>query len=108
MTVDDLQNIRHSAAHLLAAAVKQVWPGAKNAIGPAIDTGFYQDFDMGDVKVSEDDLGKIEDKMREILKSWGPFVVQEVTVDQARQDFADNPYKLELINDFGQEGKTIT
>ncbi|MBI4407719.1 MAG: threonine--tRNA ligase, partial [Candidatus Kerfeldbacteria bacterium] len=107
-SVDALQGARHSAAHLLAAAVKQVWPDAKNAIGPAIDTGFYQDFDMGGVKVSEDDFEKIEAKMKELLKTWGPFVVQEVSVEQARQDFADNPYKLELIEEFALQAKTIT
>src|SRR5581483_897003 len=103
-----LQSVRHSAAHLLAAAVKQIWPNAKNAIGPSIENGFYQDFDMGDVKVSEDDLQKIEEKMRHILKEWGPFETKEVSVEQAKKDFADNPYKLELIEEFGEQGKTLT
>ncbi len=103
-----LDGIRHSLAHLLAAAVKQLWPNAKNAIGPSIENGFYQDFDMGDVKISEADFLKIEKKMREILKGWGPFVVKEVSVEQARKDFANNPYKLELIEDFATQGKTIT
>lgn len=105
---EELQKIRHSNAHLLAAAVKTIWPHAKNAIGPAIENGFYQDFDMGDVKLSEDDLVKIEAKMREILKEWKGFVVKEVSVEQARKDFADNPYKLELIEEFAKDGKTIT
>ena len=105
---DSLQPIRHSCAHLLAAAVKQLWPGTHNAIGPAIDTGFYQDFDFRDRKISEADFAQIEQRMHEILKTWGPFVVREVSLEQAKKDFADNPYKLELINDFGQEGKTIT
>ena len=96
MKNNSLDSLRHTCAHLLAASVLELWPGSHNAIGPSIEEGFYQDFDMGDVKVSEDDLGKIEDKMREILKSWGPFVVQEVTVDQARQDFADNPAHAKL------------
>ena len=103
-----LKEIRHSSAHLLAAAVKTLWPGAKNAIGPAIENGFYEDFDMGDVKLSEDDLPKIEEKMREILKGWSAFEVKEVSAEQARRDFADNPYKLELIEEFAKEGKTLT
>ena len=107
-TNDNLSNIHHSTAHLLAAAVKQLWPNAKNAIGPSIKNGFYQDFDMGDVKVSEEDLPKIEEKMREILKGWKPFIVKEVSVEQAKKDFTDNPYKLELIEEFGKQGKTIT
>lgn len=108
MTDDTLYNLRHSAAHLLAAAVKQIWPSAKNAIGPAIDNGFYQDFDMEEVKISENDFKKIEDTMRAILKTWGPFVVKQVTVEQARIDFADNPYKLELIEKLAENNTTIT
>jgi len=57
---DYLQNLRHSCAHLLAKAVKDLWPGTHNAIGPAIENGFYQDFDFGKVKISEEDLAKIE------------------------------------------------
>lgn len=103
-----LDQRRHSCAHLLASAVKQIYKGAHNAIGPSIESGFYQDFDMGDYKISEEDLPKIEEKMREILKTWGPFVVREVSVEQAKKDFAENPYKLELIDDFASQGKTIT
>lgn len=108
MIDDKLHNVRHSAAHLLAAAVKQLWPNAKNAIGPAIDNGFYQDFDMGDVKVTDEDFIKIEDKMRQVLKGWNKFIVKEVSVEQAKIDFADNPYKLELIEEFSKQAKTIT
>src|SRR6266568_2320949 len=103
-----LHNLHHSTAHLLAAAVKQLWPNAKNAIGPAIENGFYQDFDMGDVKISEEDLDKIEKKMHEVMKEWHAFETKEVTVEQAKKDFADNPYKLELIEEFAKQGKTIT
>ncbi len=106
--MENIEQIRHSLAHLLAAAVKQLYPGANNAIGPAIENGFYQDFDMADFKVSEEDFEKIEKKMREILKEWHAFVVKEVSVKQANKDFKDNPYKLELIKEFAKEGKTIT
>lgn len=108
MNSEQLQYLRHSTAHLLAAAVKQLWPGAQNAIGPAIDNGFYQDFDMGNHKISEDDFEKIEKKMREILKGWDTFTVKEVSVEQAKKDFADNPYKLELIEEFAKQEKKIT
>jgi len=106
--MENAEKIRHSLAHLLAAAVKQIWPKAKNAIGPAIENGFYQDFDMGKVKISEEDFEKIEKKMREILKTWGAFEVKEVSVAKAKKDFKDNPYKLELIKEFAKQGKTIT
>ena len=104
----NLENLRHSAAHLLACTVKQLWPGAKNAIGPAIEDGFYQDFDMGDIKLSESDFEKIEKRMYEIIKNWNKFTTKEVSVQQAKKDFADNPSKLELIDEFAKEGKKIT
>lgn len=105
---EKLNGIRHSCAHLLAAAVLELWPGSHNAIGPAIENGFYQDFDMGSVKVSEEDFPKIEERMRNLLKTWGPFEEHEVSVEEARKDFAHNPYKLELLEDFAKEGKKIT
>ena len=103
-----LQNLRHSCAHLLAAAIKDLYPGAHNAIGPAIENGFYQDFDMGKSTISDADLPKIEKRMRELLKNWGAFKEKEVTAEQALKDFANNPYKVELIKDFSEEGKKIT
>ncbi|MBI2147903.1 threonine--tRNA ligase [Candidatus Woesearchaeota archaeon] len=101
-------SLRHSCAHLLAASVISLWPGAKNAIGPAIDNGFYQDFDLGDTKISEEDFPKIEQKMREMLETWDHFDIQEVEIKKAKKDFAWNPYKLELIEEFAGQGKTIT
>src|SRR5579859_1203148 len=77
-----LHNVRHSLAHLLAATVVEMFPGAKNAIGPAVDDGFYQDFEMPE-PVSEEDLPKIEARMREILKSWGHFERKEVDREEA-------------------------
>ncbi len=104
---NQLDNLRHSCAHLLAAAVKDLYPGAHNAIGPAIENGFYQDFDLEKWSISEADLPKIEKRMREMLKDWGPFVEREVSVEQAMKDFVENPYKLELIADFAKEGKKV-
>lgn len=108
MDKDKLNNLRHSCAHLLAAAIIDLYPDAKNAIGPAIDNGFYQDFDLGDTKISESDFKKIEEKMRQLAKNWSHFEVKEVDVAQAKKDFSWNPYKLELIEEFAKEGKTIT
>lgn len=101
-------HIRHTLAHLLAASVRALYPGAQNAIGPAIENGFYQDFDMGDVKLSDTDLPKIEEKMKELLKSWSTFQKSEVSIDEAKKEFAWNKYKIELIEEFGSEGKTLT
>ncbi len=103
-----LNQLRHSAAHLLAAAVKELYPEAKRTIGPEIEHGFYYDFDFGDVKVSDEDLVKIEGKMRELVKSWNGFEREEVSVEEAKKRFADNPYKLELIDEFAQDGQSLT
>jgi len=103
-----LDPIRHSSAHLLAAAVRALYPGAKNAIGPSIENGFYQDFDMGDVTLSEADLPAIEEKMHELVQSWTAFERMEVSIEEAKKEFAWNPYKLELIDEFSEGGKKLT
>jgi threonyl-tRNA synthetase len=108
MEKEQLDHIRHSAAHLLAAAVLELYPGTKNTIGPAIENGFYYDFDFGDSKVTEEDLPKIEEKMQEILKTWEGFERIEVSTDEAKEKFKDNPYKLELIEEFSKNGEQIT
>ena len=105
---DHQNQIRHSCAHLLAASVLKLWPDTKRTIGPAIENGFYYDFDFADVKITEDDLPKIEKKMAEILPSWSSFTKEEVTAEEAKKRFADNPYKLELIDEFEKEDKTLT
>ena len=102
---DYLNNLRHSAAHLLAAAVMELWSKTKRAIGPAIEDGFYFDFDFGDIKISENDFAKIEDKMRKILPSWKNFQRQELATDEARKEYPENPYKHELIDEFSENGK---
>lgn len=104
---DYLNNLRHTAAHLLAKSVKELYPGAKNAIGPAIEHGFYQDFDMGKYKISDEDLPKIEQKMRENLPSWTHFVFNEITLSDARKLFKDNPYKVEMAEEFAKGGKKL-
>lgn len=102
-----LKNIRHSLAHLLAASVLNLYPGAKNAIGPAVENGFYQDFDIP-TPISDEDLSKIEARMRELLQHWGAFTRREVGEQEAREQFAGNPYKLELIDEFAKSGKQLT
>jgi threonyl-tRNA synthetase len=102
-----VMSIRHSLAHLLAATVVEMYPGAKNAIGPAIEDGFYQDFEMP-VTISDEDLPKIEARMRETLKTWGAFTRREVDIEEARKQFSWNPYKLELAEEFAEGGKQLT
>ena len=100
---EKIENIRHSLAHLLAAAALELWPDTKPTIGPVIENGFYYDFEFPE-PISEEDLPKIENKMREILKTWDEFERVEITEKEAKKLFAGNPYKLELIQEYtGQE-----
>ncbi|MFO3797086.1 MAG: threonine--tRNA ligase, partial [Anaerolineales bacterium] len=92
-----LYRIRHSSAHVMAQAVLEMFPEGKIAIGPAIENGFYYDFDLPRTLTPED-LEKIEARMKEILRENHPFVRKVVTADEARRIFHDQPYKLELID----------
>ncbi|HQY93858.1 MAG: threonine--tRNA ligase [Caldilinea sp.] len=100
---EQLYKIRHSAAHVMAQAVLELHPEAKIAIGPPIDNGFYYDFDLGrdeNGKVrtfTSEELEQIEKRMRQIIGGKHAFVYRQVSGDEARQLFADQPYKLELI-----------
>ncbi len=99
-----LYKIRHSAAHMMAQAVMEMFPGeARIAIGPPIENGFYYDFDLPR-SLTPEDLEAIEKRMREIIASDQPFVRKEVSADEARQQFVDQPYKLELIDGLEKGG----
>jgi threonyl-tRNA synthetase len=90
--------LRHSTAHVMAQAVTRLFPGAKFSIGPAIENGFYYDFELpGGATFSDDDLERIEAEMREIVKANQPFVRTEMTMEEAKELFADQPYKVEII-----------
>ncbi len=91
----------HSTAHLLAHALTILFPNAKPAIGPAIDEGFYYDFDVK--ALTPEDLEKIEKKMKEIVKENLPIIKKKVSLEEAKKLFKDNPYKLELLNEFEGE-----
>ncbi|MBP3710101.1 MAG: threonine--tRNA ligase [Treponema sp.] len=109
MALDEkLQTIRHSCAHVMAEAVLHLFPGTKLAIGPAIDTGFYYDFDFPEgVKFSESDFPAVEKEMRKILSGNHDFVRAEITKDEARTLFKDEPYKVDLIENLA-DGETIS
>lgn len=89
--------LRHSTAHVMAQAVLQMYPGAKYTIGPAIENGFYYDFDLGDRVFTEDDLSLVENTMRKIIAANQPFVRSEIPVAEALALFAAQPYKCEII-----------
>ena len=89
--------LRHSTAHVMAQAVTDLFPSAKFTIGPAIEHGFYYDFDLGGQAFTESDLERVEQRMREIVKADQPFVRSVVQADEALRLFADQPYKREII-----------
>lgn len=93
----ELYKIRHSAAHVMAQAVLERFPGADIAIGPPVENGFYYDFDLPRAP-DEEDLEWIENRMKEIIREKHRFEVREVSEEEARDIFADQPYKLELID----------
>jgi threonyl-tRNA synthetase len=107
--MSSLPEIRHSFAHLLAAALEKMYPEAKATIGPAVDNGFYYDFEFAEGKVpSEKEFLKIESSMRKILPHWKGFEKIVATPEKARAKFAGNPYKLELIEEIIKKGEEIT
>ena len=106
---DSLMNIRHTLAHLLAAAVKELYPEAKPTIGPAIDNGFFYDFDFsGGTMPGTDELPAIQAKMIELLPSWTEFEHTDISAPGAHTQFADNQYKIELITGLEESGAQIT
>src|SRR5258705_13449419 len=104
---DNLASKRHSLAHLLAAAVMQLWPDSKRTIGPAVDDGFYFDFEFSK-PISEDDFPKIEQKMRDVLPTWHGFERHELTAEEAKKEYPGNEYKQELIDEFTKNGEKVT
>jgi threonyl-tRNA synthetase len=108
--------LRHSTAHVMAQAVCDLWPGAKYAIGPPIEDGFYYDFELPE-QLTPEDLPRIEERMREIVKADQPFTREEVPREDALQRFADQPFKREIIEAVGEDeeaageagtGQTVT
>ncbi|MET0779637.1 MAG: threonine--tRNA ligase [Candidatus Saccharimonadales bacterium] len=105
----DLQPMRHSMAHIFAAAVTRMWPEVKLGVGPATDAGFHYDLDLGEYKLSNDDFKKIEAEMRKIVAQDQPFEQFTKPIDEAIQWANDTKqtYKLELLNDLKRAGTTV-
>ena len=102
----DLNTLNHSCAHVLAQAVKHLYPQAKFWVGPVVEEGFYYDIDLGEQTISDEDLPKIEKEMKKICKDGKRIVRREVSKEEALEEFKDDEYKLDLIN--GLEDGTIT
>lgn len=109
MKEDTLYAMRHSLAHIMAAAVQRLWPEAKFGVGPVVENGFYYDIDLGDIKISEQNFGKIEKTMRRIIAENQEFVCEKCPIDEAINwaKEAKQPYKEELLNDLKRAGTTV-
>lgn len=103
----NIEHIRHTLAHLLAASVLELYPDAKPSIGPTIDNGFYYDFEFT-TPITAEVLKDIEKKMRKLLPSWKEMAGKEVSPNEARELFKNNPYKLELIDEIVAKKESIT
>lgn len=103
-----LSVVNHSCAHLLAQAVKHLYPNAKFWVGPVIEDGFYYDIDLGDEVIKEEDLPKIEKEMKRISKDGKRIVRHELTKKEALEKFCDDPYKLDLISRMDENEEVIS
>ena len=105
--VEYVENVRHSTAHLLAAAVLELYPDTKLTLGPPIQDGFYYDFDFVE-PISENDLPKIEKGMRKLVTRWDSFERKVISAEEARELYKNNEYKLEMINGIVEQGDDIS
>ena len=104
---EQLNTLNHSCAHLMAQAIKHLYPHAKFWVGPVVAEGFYYDVDLGDDVIHDEDITAIEKEMKKIAKTGKKIYRREITKDEALEMFADDEYKLELINNF-EEGTNIS
>jgi threonyl-tRNA synthetase len=105
---NNLESIRHSLAHVMAVAVLELYPATKVAIGPAIDDGFYYDFDFLAEKPTEKEFDKIETKMRELINKGLDFVRSEIDEKEAKKLFKDEPFKLKILDSIFEKDKDVT
>ncbi|MEE1412165.1 MAG: threonine--tRNA ligase, partial [Bulleidia sp.] len=94
---EELATLNHSCAHVMAQAVKHLYPQAKFWVGPVVEEGFYYDIDLGDDVIRDEDLEKIEKEMKKCCKADKLIVRQEITKEEALEQFKDDPYKIDLI-----------
>ncbi len=105
---ENLSKLNHSCAHLLAQAVKHLYPEAKFWVGPVIEDGFYYDIDLGDKTLTNEDLPQIEKEMKKIAKDGKRIIREEITKDKALEKFKDDPYKIDLISRMDEENTVIS
>ena len=105
---EKLYNLNHSCAHMMAQAIKHIWPEAKFWVGPVIETGFYYDVDLGDKVITDEDLPIIEKEMKKLAKDGKRLVRHELTKEEALDMFKDDPYKIDLIERMDEENTVIS
>ncbi|MBR4706659.1 MAG: threonine--tRNA ligase [Pseudobutyrivibrio sp.] len=104
----ELNMLNHSCAHMMAQAVKHLYPDAKFWVGPVVEEGFYYDMDLGDVMLTDEDIAKIEKEMKKVAKSGCKIYRREISKAEALEMFKDDPYKIDLINNMDEETQTIS
>ena len=105
---NSLNTLNHSCAHLLAQAVKHLYPNAKFWVGPVIEDGFYYDIDLGDEVIKEEDLPKIEKEMKKCAKDGKKIIRYEISKEDALEQFKDDPYKIDLISRMDENDTVIS
>ena len=105
---EKLYNLNHSCAHMMAQAIKHIWPEAKFWVGPVIETGFYYDVDLGDKVITEEDIPVIEKEMKKLAKDGKRIVRHEISKAEALEMFKDDPYKIDLIERMDEEETVIS
>lgn len=105
---DDLSRLNHSCAHLLAQAVKHLYPNAKFWVGPVVEDGFYYDIDLGDKTLTMDDIPAIEKEMKKVAKDGKRIVRHEISKEEALDMFKDDPYKIDLISRMDEDNTVIS
>ena len=105
---EKLYNLNHSCAHMMAQAIKHIWPEAKFWVGPVIETGFYYDVDLGDKVITEEDIPVIEKEMKKLAKDGKRIVRHEISKAEALEMFKDDPYKIDLIERMDEENTVIS
>lgn len=105
---EKLNKLNHSCAHMMAQAVKHLYPDAKFWVGPVIDTGFYYDMDLGDKVLTEEDILAIEKEMKKIAKDGKRIIRHEISKEEALEQFKDDPYKLDLLSRMDEENTIIS
>ncbi len=103
-----LNTLNHSCAHMMAQAVKHLYPNAKFWVGPVVEEGFYYDMDLGDVMLTDEDIAKIEKEMKKVAKTGAKIYRREISKAEALEMFKDDPYKVDLINNMDEDTQTIS